>query len=405
MRHGGGQAAAVPGRAAVDGGRCLLAMAHRVRVLPRAGGVPVRPWAASFTWCLGVALNRLLYASLANAAVRTSTSTRASARRWTSACARRRPRPGEEGLGLRIDHVALCVRDLEAMRAFYCRVVRRRLPGRLYHNPRTGLRTYFAQHFDGGARVELMRMPGALPGGGEPREGWAHLSFSLGSREAVDAATGAPARGGSRRGERAPRVTGDGYYESCVLDPEGNRVELVAELGRFRRAAVDRAGAQVPYNDDCAALSAPNQRRRGVFCMRYQIYSDATADACPSMREGLPRGGDHPHGGDGRRPVLTPTGRAAASPWSASTPSSAPASSPPPRRSTRWCTARPLKRACKEWARTCSTSASPPAFRVPSSGRGCACGNWPRSTPERRLACVDSLVRLRGRGLSAAARR
>lgn len=25
-----------------------------------------------------------------------------------------------------------------------------------------------------------------------------------------------------------PRETGDGYYEATVLDPEGNRVELVA---------------------------------------------------------------------------------------------------------------------------------------------------------------------------------
>lgn len=24
-----------------------------------------------------------------------------------------------------------------------------------------------------------------------------------------------------------PRVTGDGYYESCVLDPEGNQIELI----------------------------------------------------------------------------------------------------------------------------------------------------------------------------------
>ena len=23
-----------------------------------------------------------------------------------------------------------------------------------------------------------------------------------------------------------PRVTGDGYYESCILDPEGNRIEI-----------------------------------------------------------------------------------------------------------------------------------------------------------------------------------
>lgn len=23
-----------------------------------------------------------------------------------------------------------------------------------------------------------------------------------------------------------PRVTGDGYYESCILDPDGNRIEI-----------------------------------------------------------------------------------------------------------------------------------------------------------------------------------
>ena len=62
---------------------------------------------------------------------------------------------------MRIDHVALCVRDLEAMRAFYTEYFGA-VVGELYHNPRTGLRTYFLT-FDGGARVELMQKPGALP--------------------------------------------------------------------------------------------------------------------------------------------------------------------------------------------------------------------------------------------------
>ena len=72
-----------------------------------------------------------------------------------------------------------------------------------------------------------MQKPGALPGGPELREGWAHLSFSLGSREAVDATT-ERLRAAGCAVESGPRVTGDGYYESCVLDPEGNRVELLA---------------------------------------------------------------------------------------------------------------------------------------------------------------------------------
>ena len=125
---------------------------------------------------------------------------------------------------MRIDHIALCVRDLEAMRDFYIKHFGA-AAGKLYHNPRTGLRTYFLS-FDGGARVELMQKPGALPGNSELREGWAHLSFSLGSREAVDATT-ERLRAAGCAVESGPRVTGDGYYESCVLDPEGNRVELL----------------------------------------------------------------------------------------------------------------------------------------------------------------------------------
>ena len=125
---------------------------------------------------------------------------------------------------MRIDHIALCVRDLEAMRDFYAEHFGA-TAGKLYHNPRTGLRTYFLS-FDGGARVELMQKPGALPGNSELREGWAHLSFSLGSREAVDATT-ERLRAVGCAVESGPRVTGDGYYESCVLDPEGNRVELL----------------------------------------------------------------------------------------------------------------------------------------------------------------------------------
>ncbi len=126
---------------------------------------------------------------------------------------------------MQIDHIALCVRDLEAMRDFYIAHFGA-VAGELYHNPRTGLRTYFLT-FDGGARVELMQRPDALPGGAELREGWAHLCFALGSREAVDAATEHLQNAGCTV-ESGPRVTGDGYYESCVLDPEGNRVELMA---------------------------------------------------------------------------------------------------------------------------------------------------------------------------------
>lgn len=126
-----------------------------------------------------------------------------------------------------IEHVAVWVRDLEAMRAFYAEHFGARA-GAAYHNPRTGLRTYFLR-FEGGARLELMQRPDVLPrADGLPREGWAHLAFALKDRAAVDARTRLLCRCGCAL-ESGPRLTGDGYYESCVLDPEGNRIELTAE--------------------------------------------------------------------------------------------------------------------------------------------------------------------------------
>jgi lactoylglutathione lyase len=55
--------------------------------------------------------------------------------------------------------------------------------------------------------------------------GYAHLSFSVGSQEAVDRLT-EDLRSAGFQVIDGPRWTGDGYYESKVLDPEGNEVEI-----------------------------------------------------------------------------------------------------------------------------------------------------------------------------------
>jgi lactoylglutathione lyase len=96
---------------------------------------------------------------------------------------------------MRIEHLALWVRDLEAQRAFYCRWLGAEAGGR-YHNPRKGFTSYFLT-FAGGARLELMQMPGLTEPGqgtsqppGQQFYGWAHLALALGSREKVDALTG-----------------------------------------------------------------------------------------------------------------------------------------------------------------------------------------------------------------------
>jgi lactoylglutathione lyase len=125
---------------------------------------------------------------------------------------------------LRVDHVALWAADLERLREFYVGVLGG-VGGPLYENPRTGFRSYFVTFTD--TRLELMWEPGR--GGEGPRVGglgYAHVALSAGSRAGVDERIAELGRRGVRV-VGAPRVTGDGYYEAVIEDPEGNRIEFV----------------------------------------------------------------------------------------------------------------------------------------------------------------------------------
>ena len=94
-----------------------------------------------------------------------------------------------------------------------------------YHNPVTGLRTYFIA-FESGARLEIMNKPGMVEQEKNGmRTGYIHLAFSVGSKEKVDEITKCLSAGGYRV-VSGPRTTGDGYYESCVLGPENNQIEI-----------------------------------------------------------------------------------------------------------------------------------------------------------------------------------
>ena len=99
------------------------------------------------------------------------------------------------------------------------------VPNEGYHNPRTDFRSYFLT-FGEGARLELMNKPGMsdLP---KPavRTGYAHIAFSVGSREKVEELT-ARLKADGYEVLSGPRTTGDGYYESCVLAVEGNQIEI-----------------------------------------------------------------------------------------------------------------------------------------------------------------------------------
>jgi lactoylglutathione lyase len=124
-----------------------------------------------------------------------------------------------------LHHIAIWVRDLERMRKFYERYFKA-VSGEKYRNPAKGFQSYFLR-FGHGAQLEIMHLDRMRPSatGRDESIGLAHFALSMGSRTQVDALTNILRNDGyTVAGE--PRVTGDGYYESVVLDPEGNRIEL-----------------------------------------------------------------------------------------------------------------------------------------------------------------------------------
>ena len=125
---------------------------------------------------------------------------------------------------MRIEHIAMYVNDLEQARDFFVKYLGAESNSG-YHNPATGFRSYFLT-FEGGTRLELMNRPGMSdPENNPARTGYAHIAFSLGSRKAVDSLTARLSADGYEVFSQ-PRVTGDGYYESCVVGIEGNLIEL-----------------------------------------------------------------------------------------------------------------------------------------------------------------------------------
>ena len=126
---------------------------------------------------------------------------------------------------MNIEHLAIWVSDIEQMRKFYEQYFNARA-GEKYINPKKKFTSYFLS-FASGARLELMHKPEISSILKKENEflGLAHLAVSVGSKNKVDALTNQLRNDGFEiAGE--PRTTGDGYYESVVLDPKGNRIEI-----------------------------------------------------------------------------------------------------------------------------------------------------------------------------------
>ena len=124
---------------------------------------------------------------------------------------------------MKINHLALWTRNLEAMRDFYTTYFGAKSID-LYHNKKTEFKSYFLS-FDDETRLEIMTRPGIAERTAKDDFGYAHLAMSVGTKEQVDDLTNLLAQEGFEIVGQ-PRTTGDGYYESIVLDPDGNKVEI-----------------------------------------------------------------------------------------------------------------------------------------------------------------------------------
>ena len=126
---------------------------------------------------------------------------------------------------MKLEHVAIWTHQLEILKDFYIRYFDATSNDK--YVSKIGFESYFLS-FGAGARLELMKLP-CIPQGdnadGFQSTGLIHIAFSVDTPDELDhlysrlKEDGIPIVG-------EPRITGDGYYEACVLDPDGNRVEI-----------------------------------------------------------------------------------------------------------------------------------------------------------------------------------
>jgi lactoylglutathione lyase len=129
---------------------------------------------------------------------------------------------------MQIEHLALWVQDLEVMKDFYLNYFDA-TTGERYTNTSNQFVSYFIHFGEGKTSLELMARPDIqlMVGKRGFAMGLAHFSISVGGKDQVNLLTKRLKRDNYTIFSE-PRTTGDGYYESVILDPEGNYIEISA---------------------------------------------------------------------------------------------------------------------------------------------------------------------------------
>ncbi len=126
---------------------------------------------------------------------------------------------------MKINHIAIWASDIEKTKDFFTSYFNATLECNQYHNTRTGFRSYFLGIGEG-CKLEIMSNSNKYFIYTENTPyGLAHLAFSVGCQENVDKLTSRLAHD-TYKIITAPRITGDGYYESCIEGPDGILIEI-----------------------------------------------------------------------------------------------------------------------------------------------------------------------------------
>jgi lactoylglutathione lyase len=127
---------------------------------------------------------------------------------------------------MKINHIAIWSKDIEKLRVFYEKYFGAQ-SNKKYINSIKKFSSYFLS-FDNETRLEIMEMDSITESNtvnGKGYFGLTHFAISVGSEERViELHEQLKADGYTVFSE--PRNTGDGYFESVILDPDGNQLEI-----------------------------------------------------------------------------------------------------------------------------------------------------------------------------------
>ncbi|MCT4631561.1 MAG: VOC family protein [Firmicutes bacterium] len=126
---------------------------------------------------------------------------------------------------MKIEHIAIWSPDIDRLRDFYIKYFNAKA-NKKYENKKTGFSSYFLE-FEGASRLEIMNISNLSSSKNlEDRQyGYCHLAIAVGTMFRVMKLTKLLYEDGYEVVSQ-PRMTGDGYIESVILDPDGNRIEI-----------------------------------------------------------------------------------------------------------------------------------------------------------------------------------